>query len=154
MQFSPKRDDPIFDSLEPVVRGLGLSLVELTVSRHRGAVQVRLTVNKAGIVGVSDCSKVHRAVVPRLDLAFPDQEMSVEVASPGIDRVLKDASEFLMYRGRGVRCYRTDLSDWVAGIVVEADERRLVLRGSGGIVELPYDIIAKARLDYSQEVGD
>jgi len=117
-------------------------------------VQVRLTVNKMGIVGVGDCSKVHRAVVPRLDLAFPDQEMSVEVASPGIDRVLKDASEFLLYIGRGVRCYRTDLSDWVAGIVVEADERRLVLRGSGGIVELPYEIIAKARLDYSQEVGD
>jgi len=154
VQFSPKRDDPLFDSLEPLVRGLGLSLVDLTVSRHRGAVQVRLTVNKAGIVSVGDCGKVHRAVVPRLDLAFPDQDLSVEVASPGIDRLLKDASEFLLYIGRGVRCYRTDLSDWVAGIIVQADEKRLVLRGAGGIVELSYDSIAKAKLDYSQEVGD
>ncbi len=154
MQFSPRRDDPLFDSLQAVVNGLGMSLVELTVSRHRGAAQVHVTVYRKGIVGVSDCSKVHHAILPRLELAFPDQELYVEVASPGIDRTIKDASEFPIYVGRGVRCFRLDTSDWTAGIVESADANRLILRGSAGLVELPYGLIAKAKLDYSQEVED
>ena len=154
MQFSPKRDDALFDSMETVVRGLGMSLVEFTTARHKGAVRIHAVVYKGGIVGVSDCSKVHHAILPRLELAFPDQELYVEVASPGIDRTIKDASEFPMYVGRGVRCYRLDTSDWTAGVVEEADENRLVLRGAAGLVELPYALVAKAKLDYSQEVGD
>jgi hypothetical protein len=38
--------------------------------------------------------------------------------------------------------------------VESADENRLILRGSAGLVELPYGLIAKAKLDYSQEVED
>ena len=154
MVFTPRKEDPLYDVLEPVVSGLGMSLVELSVSRHKGSVQVRATVAKKGVVGVADCSKVHRSVVPRLELAYPDQELYVEIASPGIDRTIRDASEFLYYIGRGVRCYRTDISDWTAGILERADERSLSLRGKDGSVELSYDTIAKAKLDYSQEVED
>lgn len=154
MQFSPKGDDPLFDSLEAVVRGLGMSLVEFSVSRHKGSVRIHAAVYRKGIVGVSDCSKVHRAILPRLELAFPGQELYVEVASPGIDRTIKDASEFPIYVGRGVRCFRLDTSDWTAGVVEEADESRVVLRGATGLVELPYALVAKAKLDYSQEVED
>jgi len=152
VQFSPKRDDPLIDSIEALVHGLGLSLVEFSAARHHGSVQVRATVYRAGGVGVADCSKAHRAMLPRLELAFPDQEIFVEVASPGIDRTIKDASEFPFYVGRGVRCYRTDISDWVAGVLEEADESRLRLRSGGTVWEIPYGIVAKAKLDYSQEV--
>ncbi len=154
MQFSPRRDDPLFDSLQEVVRGLGMSLVELSVSRHKGSVRIHAAVYRKGIVGVADCSKVHHAILPRLELAFPDQDLYVEVASPGIDRTIKDAAEFPLYVGRGVRCFRHDTSDWTAGVVVEADENRVVLRGASGLVELPYAVVAKAKLDYSQEVED
>ena len=78
-------DDPLIDQVEPVVRGLGFSLVEISSARHRGYSSVRLTVyKKNGTVGVNDCAGVHRAVLPRLELAFPGQELSVEVSSPGI----------------------------------------------------------------------
>ena len=157
MNFSPRREDPLFEKLNPVVQGLGMSIVELSVSRQRGKTQVRLTVTKAtknGVVSVGDCSQVHHAIVPRLELAFPGEDLYIEVASPGIDRTIKDASEFQLYIGRGVRCYRTDISDWTAGIIQEADDHHLVLRGEQGTVELSYDSIAKAKLDYSQEVED
>lgn len=154
MVFAPRKEDPLYDVLYPVVSGLGMTLVELIVSRHKGSVQVRATVSKKGIVGVADCSRVHRAVVPRLELAYPDQELYVEIASPGIDRNIKDASEFSYYIGRGVRCYRTDISDWTAGILERADDRGILLRGKDGSVDLAYEMIAKARLDYSQEVED
>lgn len=152
MRFTPKDGDPLFDMIKPVVQGLGMALVELSASRHRGSVQVRAVIYKAGTIGVDDCSQVHRAVLPRLELAFPGQELSVEVSSPGIDRLIKDGAELVHYIGRGVKCYRRDISDWSAGILTAADETHLMLHGKEGMIELIYEDIAKAKLDYSQEV--
>ncbi len=152
MQWSPKRDEPISSAIQAVVEGLGMSALECSVSRHRGSVQVRVVVYKADGVGVADCSRVHRAIEPRLELAFPGQDVYIEVASPGVDRLIKDASEFAVFVGKGVRCYRTDTSAWTAGIVVDASEERVVLRGPSGEAEIPCGVIAKAKLDYSQEV--
>jgi len=64
-------------------------------------------------------------------LNLPSDRLSIEVASPGIDRTIKDAFEFQLYIGRGIRCYRTDISDWTAGIIEKADDQHLVLRGQG-----------------------
>jgi ribosome maturation factor RimP len=137
--------------LEPVIRGLGLALVELTLSRHKGATQIRAVVYKKEPVGVDDCSKVHRAILPRLELHFPGQDLHVEVSSPGIDRLIKDGAEFACYIGRGIRCYRTDISDWSAGVLESAGEGGIALRGKEGIMNINYEVIAKAKLDYSQE---
>ena len=57
-------------SIEAVIEGLGFRLVELTVSRHRGSVQVRAVIYNGSSIGTDDCSKVHRAVTPRLEMAF------------------------------------------------------------------------------------
>jgi ribosome maturation factor RimP len=100
---------------------------------------------------VDDCSRAHHALLPRLELAFPGQDLSVEVSSPGIDRLIKDGAEFAFYTGRGVRCYRTDISDWSAGILESAGETGIVLRGKDGSMNIAYEVIAKAKLDYSQE---
>jgi ribosome maturation factor RimP len=118
-------------------------------------VQVRAVVYKSGPVGVpvgvEDCSRVHHAVLPRLELAFPGLELYVEVSSPGIDRVIKDASEFSCYIGRGIKCYRTDISDWSGGVLESADTTHLVLKGKNGMIQINYEVIAKAKLDHSQE---
>jgi ribosome maturation factor RimP len=136
-------------------------LVELTLSRHKSSVQIRAVVCRAGpspenpgkvsggAMGVNDCSRVHHALLPRLELAFPGQELYVEVSSPGIDRVIKDASEFVYYIGRGVRCYCTELSDWVEGAIRSADETQLILKGKDGMIKIAYETIAKAKLEYS-----
>ena len=50
------------------------------------------------------------------------------------------------------RCYRTDISDWTAGILESAGESGIVLKTKDGVVKLDFEIIAKAKLDPSQEV--
>jgi len=136
-------------SLEAVLQGLGFNLVELAVSRHRGSVQVRAVIFNGTSIGTDECSKVHRAVTPRLELAFPQQDIYLEVSSPGIDRLIKNCSEFSYYKGRGVRCYRTDISDWTAGVLQTVDEKGIELKTKEGIVRLDFEIIAKAKLDSS-----
>jgi len=152
VQFTPRKANPLFDSAQKVVQGLGMSLIELSVSQRKGSVQVRAVVYKSGIVGVDDCSRVHHALLPRLELDFSGQDLYMEVSSPGIDRTIKDGAEFAHYIGRGIRCFRTDISDWSSGILQSADETQLALKGKDGMITLRYDIIAKAKLDYSQEV--
>ena len=132
--------------LEEVLDGLSFDLLELTVSRHRGSVQVRTVIYNGLSIGTDDCTKVHRALMPRLELAFGGQDVYLEVSSPGIDRLIKDGSEFAHYRGRGVRCYRTDISDWTAGILQSADEKGIVIETEEGTLRLEFEIIAKARL--------
>jgi ribosome maturation factor RimP len=164
MKFTPRVRDPkdqvdeLQDALDPVVKGLGMALIELAVSRRKahgsspGSVQIRVVVYKTGAIGVDDCSKVHRAVLPRLELAFPGLDIYLEVSSPGIDRLIKDGSEFAHFKGRGIACYRIDISDWTGGILLESDDKGIVLKTLNGEVTLGYDIIAKAKLDHSEEV--
>jgi ribosome maturation factor RimP len=151
LYYTPRGADPLYDSLEPVVRGLGFSLVELSLSRHKGSAQIRAVVCGSGAIGVDDCSRVHRALIPRLELAFPGTDLYVEVSSPGIDRLIKEGAEFAYYIGRGIRCYRTDISGWSGGVLESADETHIVLKGKDGMISLPYGIIAKAKLNSEEE---
>ena len=139
------------EPLQAVLKGLGFSLIELTVSRHRGSVQIRAVIYNGKSIGVDDCSKAHRAITPGLELAFPQQDIYLEVSSPGIDRLIKDPAEFAHYTGRGVRCYRTDISDWTAGILESAGEKEIVIKTKEGVITLDFGIIAKAKLDAAQE---
>jgi len=146
-------DREMQESLEPVIRGLGMSLIELSIfmtkgrGANAGSVQVKAVVYRNGSTGLEDCSRVHRAILPRLELAFPEREIYLEVSSPGIDRVIKEGREFVNYIGQGVKCYRTDISDWTAGTVMNVDEKKIVLKVQDGEAVLPYEIIAKARLN-------
>jgi ribosome maturation factor RimP len=156
MDFTPREADPVFDALSPIAKGVGLSIVELTVSRHSvrkasSTTQVRIVVYKNGPIGLEDCSKFHRAALPRLELALPGEDLYVEVSSPGIDRVIKNGAEFPLYTGHGVRCYRTDISDWSEGILEAADEKGIVLKGKTETFTLAWGNIAKAKLFSKEE---
>jgi ribosome maturation factor RimP len=157
VRYTPGAADPVSDAIAPVIQGLGLSLIEALVSRHRGSTQIRVIICRSpgglphAAVGVDDCSRVHHAILPRLELAFPGEDLYVEVSSPGIDRLIRDGAEFAHYMGRGLRCYRTDISDWTAGILTAADTEKITLQMKGETIDLNLNIIAKARLDHSIE---
>jgi len=160
VRYSVRADKPgaaefsaLNGTLETRVRGLGLELIELDVFRGRGlsGVQVRAIVYKPGSLGTDDCARAYRAILPDLERAFPGLEFSVEVSTPGINRKVRDGVELANYRGRGLRCWRTDISDWSAGLLEEADEQGIIIKGREGTIRLDYGIIAKARLDPSQE---
>ncbi|MCL2270712.1 MAG: ribosome assembly cofactor RimP [Treponema sp.] len=160
MQYSARTDEPgdaaLKEQAEALVQGLGMELIELDVFRSKSrkgmpsGAQVRAVIYKPGVLGTDDCAQAHRAILPRLELAFPG-DLSVEVTTPGINRVVKDGMELAHYRGRGVRLWRTDTSDWSAGLLEAADEQGITIKGKEGEIRLDYALIAKAKLDPSQE---
>ncbi|MDR2795463.1 MAG: ribosome assembly cofactor RimP [Spirochaetaceae bacterium] len=198
MRYTPRVADKVFDSIEAVVKGLEMILVELSVSQQKGGVQVRAVVYRDAVQGtggagfgegadrddeetrftgdanadgvavcvveaadcaeaasvtINDCARVHRAILPRLELAFPSQDIYIEVSSPGIERRIKDGAEFVHYIGRPVSCYRTDISGWTSGILISSDDAHIVIKGKDGMTSLSYDIIAKAKLAYPASIA-
>jgi ribosome maturation factor RimP len=140
----------VHNALKPAAEGLGLSLIELDLFKSRGNVQIRLVVYKKGI-SLNDCSAFHRAVLPLLELLFPGGDFSVEVSTPGIDRLIKEGAEFAHYAGRGVRCYRADISGWSEGILESADEHGITLKSGDQTVRIAMENISRAKLDHSLE---
>jgi ribosome maturation factor RimP len=168
MRYTPRVADKVFDSIEAVVNGFEMRLIELSVSPQRGGVQVRAVVCKETgrdppggtdvfnaeppAISINDCARVHRAILPRLELLFSKQDISIEVSSPGIERRIKDGAEFAHYIGRPVSCYRTDISDWTSGILMSAGDTHIIIKGKDGMVSLSYGIIAKAKLAYLDSI--
>ncbi|MDR1505706.1 MAG: ribosome assembly cofactor RimP [Treponema sp.] len=145
----------IASALEPVVQGLGFAILEFSVSRHDGRVQIRMVIarlpgafgQKTPSIGTAEVGRVHRSILPRLELALEGADFSVNCLSPGIDRTIKEGAEFAYFLGSTVRCYLPEVSDWVRGVLKASDENKIILENGDGEMELKYENIAKAKLD-------
>jgi len=147
--------EALFEELAPLLSGSGLSLVELSVSR--GRLFARATVYAPGGTGTAECARAHRIIYPRLQAFLGDQDPSLEVASPGIDRALRASAEWRIFAGRRVRILRKEDAEagreWISGRIMSATDEGVVLATDAGERELRFDELAKARLDSTRE-GD
>jgi ribosome maturation factor RimP len=137
---------PYYNDCEPLVTGMGYQLVELAVFRKQTSWQVKIVIAGGESVGIADCTKLHRAILPRLEAILSSQDMYVEVTSPGLDRVLKNAAEFSVFTGKQVKVWNTDISDWMMGSIVSSGKDSVTLATEQGEQTVPYGKIAKAKL--------
>lgn len=137
---------PYFNDCEPLVSGLGFKLVELVVFRKQASWQVKVVITGPDGVSIAACTKVHRTILPRLEAILASQDMYVEVTSPGLDRVLKNALEFSVFSGKNVKVWNTDISDWIMGAIVTSTKEAVTLSTEQGEQTVPYNKIAKAKL--------
>ena len=136
--------------LEPLLVQLGYELVELEFAPgHRGA-SLRIFIDRAEGIGISDCERVSREVSALLDVEDPiATAYSLEVSSPGDDRVLRTHAHYERFKGSrvlvelvapraGRRRYTGMLQEVSAtGVALEVDRQR---------VDVPFGEIAKTRL--------
>jgi ribosome maturation factor RimP len=136
--------------IEPVLGRLGYELVELEYGAGRARAQLRLFIDAPAGVGVEDCARVSREASALLEVADPiPVAYTLEVSSPGFDRVLRTPAHFGRFVGSrvyaelkepraGRRRYTGTLSGVeAAGIALEVDGER---------VTLAFAEIGKARL--------
>lgn len=146
MEYTAPEKIPYYADCEPLVRGLGYQLVELIVFKRQNSWQIKVVLTGPQGVGIADCTKVHRALFPRLEALLATQDMYIEVTSPGLDRILKNASEFALFVGKQVKVWNMDISDWVHGAIVRADSQTVTLMVGTDETVLSYQKIAKAKL--------
>jgi ribosome maturation factor RimP len=133
--------DRLIALLEPLLARLGYELVELEYTAGRAHALVRLFIDKDGGVGLDDCERVSREVSTLLDVEDPiPSAFTLEVSSPGFDRVLRTEAHFGRFVGsrvfvelkeprEGRRRYTgTLLTVDAEGIALEVDREQVVVR--------------------------
>ena len=146
-----QENDRLFAELEPLLAGAGLALVELSASKRGARAKVSVTVYHPAGTGTDECSVAHRLVYPRLQILLGTEDVSLEVASPGIDRVLRSAREWKIFEGRAARVLLKEGGDWIRGRIAGTDGSKVVLARKGAERAIELSAIVKARLDSSEE---
>lgn len=134
-----------YSECEPLVTGLGYTLVELNIFKRQGNWQVKAVITGKNGIGVDDCAKVHRALLTRLEAVLDSQDVYVEVASQ-TDRLIKNAAEFSLFAGKAVKLWNTDITDWMNGTIVSSDDTAVLIDTGAEQVSVSYSKIAKAKL--------
>lgn len=133
--------------IEPIVTADGLDLEELDVALVGRRRRVRVVVDSDGGVDLDRCAEVSRAISAALDEhdAVGDDPYTLEVSSPGVTRPLTLPRHWRRNTGRLVRAVLTD-GGTVTGRVVSAAESEAELTVDGDVRTVPYDRVAKAKV--------
>ncbi len=142
------------EAVEPVLSGMGFSLVEMSLGRRKGSTRVSVVIYRQGGVGVDDCAEVSEMVLPRLETIEGMGDVSLEVSSPGIERTLRSPSEYAIFAGRGVRVLAGTETEWEGGIIDTVEGDTLWLRRGRERKGFAIAGIRRARLDHSVEVEE
>lgn len=137
--------------IEKILGGAGLSLLEFSVSRHRGNVKVKAVVYSPSGTGTDECTKAYRLILPQVQLILNVQTPDIEVSSPGIDRIIRSAKEWKAFVGQAVKILMKDQNEWTAGTLTGFVDDRIEFIGPEGPVTIEVSSIAKARLDSSHK---
>ena len=86
--------------VEPEIEALGFRLVRVQLSGQNGLTMQIMAERPDGMIDVSECETISRALSPLLDIEEPVQgNYHLEVSSPGIDRPLVRLSDFETWAG-------------------------------------------------------
>ena len=142
---------PHFAECASVVSDTGFTLVELQIVPQKNSVHVTVVIaskDPKTDIGVADCSKVHHALQPKIVsiIGRSEEELYMEVCSPGLERNIKNAAEFAFFTGREVRVWDKNVNDWVRGTIKNSDTVQVTLvMEDGSEKSVAYSDIAKAK---------
>jgi ribosome maturation factor RimP len=137
--------------IEPVLGRLGFELVELEYAAARAHGLLRVFIDRDGGVGLEDCASVSRELSALLDLEDPiPGPYTLEVSSPGFDRVLRTRAHFGRFVGARVF---VELKEPRAGRrrytgrLLTVDDAGIALEVDREHIAVAFSEIGKARLD-------
>jgi ribosome maturation factor RimP len=160
--------EKVRSAIAPVLAAHGVDLVELEWLTERAGWTLRVTIERPGApagaadpsggVTLEDCVEVSRdssAVLDVTDL-IPHQ-YNLEVSSPGLERKLRGAADFVRFRGQvaKVKLARPapDGQRVLRGPIEEAPEGRVAVLADGKRIEVAAEDVEEARLVYELRTG-
>ncbi|ARO88441.1 ribosome maturation factor RimP [Nitrosospira lacus] len=136
----------LHELLESTLTGLGYELVD--VERSARGKLIRVFIDKSDGVGVDDCVAVSNHLSRLLAVENIDYDR-LEISSPGLDRPLKKAADFIRFAGESAKLkLRVALQGQrnFVGILREVNDGVLKLEVDGKMLDLELNNLEKARL--------
>ncbi len=152
--YTDQFQESVREAIDPLLAGMGYALVELAVGRRKGSTFVSVVLYRKEGVGVDDCAEVSGLLMPRLETIEGLSEVSLEVSSPGIERVIRNPREYEIFQGRGVRFLADEETEWRRGIIDHVEGETLWVRHGKDTHGFALSGIRKARLDHAVEVEE
>ena len=138
--------------VSPTVEALGLQLWGIEHTSQGKYSVLRIFIERDTGVTINDCAQVSRQVSAILDVEDPIAgEYTLEVSSPGTDRLLFTVEQFQQYCGEEVDIKMRSAIDGrrkFKGMLRNVVNRVVQIEVEGSSFELPHEEIEKANIVY------
>ncbi|HUE90343.1 MAG TPA: ribosome maturation factor RimP [Vicinamibacterales bacterium] len=137
----------------------GLLIDDVVKRRERGTDILRVVLDRPGpgrtpedSVSITDCERVSQELSTILDVEdLLPASYTLEVSSPGLDRPLRDARDYVRFAGRLAKLVTREpvhRQTAFAGRLRGVDGEDVLFENEGGkLVRLPLALISRARLE-------
>ena len=140
----------VTELIEPGLLADGLELVDVEFKKEGKNWILRIYIDREGGVTLADCQKVSRLAGDLIEVEEVIEPVyTLEVSSPGLNRVLKKEKDFLMYSGKKiyVQCHAPmDGRKKFTGILTGFIDQSIHLEVDGQHYTIPLNLVAKANL--------
>lgn len=103
--------EKLYDILEKVIESKGLKLYDIELLKENNEILLRISLFKKYGVSLQDCENITNLISPLLDVECQELEnYTLEVSSPGLERVLKKERHFLLSKNELIEIKMNDKS--------------------------------------------
>ena len=140
----------VTELIEPGLLAKGLELIDVEFKKEGKNWVLRIYIDRKGGVTLEDCQKVSSLVGDLIEVEdIIEPVYTLEVSSPGLNRVLKKEKDFLKYTGKkiNVQCHAPmDGRKKFMGILTGFIDQSIHLEIDGQQYTIPLILVAKANL--------
>ncbi len=154
-------DQRMAEIITPVIEGMGFELVRVRLMSSAKSKTLQIMAERPqGGVEVDECAEISTAVSAVLDVEDPiEDEYTLEVSSPGIDRPLTRLKDFATFEGYEVKIETTEMIDGqrrFKGVLAGIEENDVLLtmdnQGEEITIGLNFDWLSDAKLVLTDEL--
>lgn len=141
----------IEEAVESLLGQEAAELVDLRYLQEGGRWILRVYADKHGGVTLGDCERYSEKIGALLDaMDAMERSYTLEVSSPGVDRILKKEKDFSRFAGHRVKLRLKGPLEGrrrFHGVLRGLEEGQVVLESDGHVFRLAPEAIEEARLD-------
>ena len=154
-------DRRLADILTPVIEGMGFELVRIRLMSGKTKTLQIMAERPEGGIEVDDCAEISTAVSALMDVEDPiEDNYTLEVSSPGIDRPLTRLKDFDTWQGYEARIETAELIDGrkrFKGVLAGIEGNEVLINlpdetGEDVTLGLDFDWLSDAKLILTDEL--
>jgi len=140
----------VIELIEPSLLAKGIELVDVEFKKEGKNWVLRVFIDKEGGVTLEDCQKISSLVGDLIEIEeVIEPAYTMEVSSPGLNRVLKKEKDFIRFSGKkiGVQCHAPlNGRKKFTGILKDFKNQSIHLEVDGQLQIIPINRVAKVNL--------
>ena len=149
-------DRRLAEIVTPVIEGMGFELVRVRLIGGKTKTVQIMAEKPEGGIEVDDCAKISTAVSAVLDVEDPiEDNYTLEVSSPGIDRPLTRLKDFDVWEGYEAKIETVEMIDGrrrFKGVLQGTEDGEVLIQIEEGLIGLQFDWLSDAKLVLTDEL--